>query len=114
MKEVVGLLQKFSQQFGAKSLLMDLALGRAEVTLKDGIIAVLHHRGLSLQRLVGDRDELPVDFRFLDLLLRASRDPEVHLGSFAQGVKVGPGSQVASTVKAQEATAIAGETDEQQ
>ena len=85
------------------SLLMDLALGRVEAMpfpaqdvalLKDRVIAVLRDRGLSLQRLVADRDELPVDFRFLDLLLRASGDPWRHLGAFAQGVKVGPGTRM--------------------
>ena len=34
---------------------------------------------------------MPVDFRFLDLLLRAASDLEVALGSFAGGVRVGPG-----------------------
>ena len=29
-QEVVGLFRKFSQQFGTKSLLMDLSLGRVE------------------------------------------------------------------------------------
>ena len=50
--------------------------------------------GLSLPRLVGDLDELPMDFRFIDLLLRASGDPGHHLGGFAQGVKVGPGTRM--------------------
>ena len=57
--------------------------------LEDRIIAALHDRGLSLQRLESDRDELPVDFRFFNLSLRASGDPEHHLGAFAQGVMVG-------------------------
>ena len=37
---------------------------------------------------------MPIDFRYLDLLLRASRDPEVALGSFAKGVRVGPGARL--------------------
>ena len=32
--------------------------------------------------------------RFLDLLLRAAQDPDRQLGSFAQGVKVGPGTRM--------------------
>ena len=32
-----------------------------------------------------DLEDIPLDFRYLDLLLRASRDPEVALGSFAGG-----------------------------
>ena len=35
-----------------------------------------------------------MDFRFLDLLLRAARDPEVALVSFAGGVRVGPGARL--------------------
>ena len=72
---------------------MDLALGRVEempfpsqevASLKAEIVSALQIRGLRLNRQAGDRDELPVDFRFIDLLLRASEDPERHLGSFAQ------------------------------
>ena len=90
-------------QFGTQNLLMDLALDRVEVMPfpaqdvahhKDGMVAAQHQRGLSLQRLVGDRDELPIDFRFLDLLLRGSGDPEVHLDTFAQRVKVGLGTRM--------------------
>ena len=65
-----------------------------EVPLKSKIVEVLQGRGLSLQRLEGDRDELPLDFRIVHFLLRASMDPERHLGTFAQGVKVGPGTRM--------------------
>ena len=34
--------------------------------------------------------EVPIDFRYLDLLLKAAEDPEVGLGQFSQGVRVGP------------------------
>ena len=103
-KTVVTLFRKFSQQFCAENLLMDLALGRVEAMpfptqevakLEDQIIASLSDRGLSLQRFAGDRDELPIDISFLDLSLRASDDLELHLESFAQGVKVGLGTRMA-------------------
>ena len=55
---------------------------------------VLSSRGLQLNRAGGDRDELPLGFRFLDLLLRASDDPDTRLGGFTQGVKVGPGTRM--------------------
>ena len=37
---------------------------------------------------------MPIDFRFLGLLLKAAEDPEIGLGDFAQGVRVGPGSRM--------------------
>ena len=49
---------------------------------------------VSLNREEGDREDIPLDFRYLDLLLRASRDPVVALGSFARGVRVGPGARL--------------------
>ena len=79
----------------------DLALGFGERSpsppddisdLKERVNATLTEKGL--ERSAGDRNELPIDYRFLDLLLRASADPEVLLGSFAQGVKVGPGTRM--------------------
>ena len=48
-------------------------------SLKSRIIGTLQERGFSLQRLDGDRDELPLDYRFIDLLLRSADDPERHL-----------------------------------
>ena len=36
-----------------------------------------------MNREEGDREGIPLDFRYLDLLLRASRDPGVALGKFA-------------------------------
>ena len=53
-----------------------------------------HSTSRLLKCYEGDRDELPLDFRFVDLLLRAAMDPERHLGPFAQGVKVGPGTRM--------------------
>ena len=41
-----------------------------------------------------DRTDLPIDNRFLELLLDASGDPEVGLELFARGVRVGPGSRL--------------------
>ena len=79
---------------------MKLALGRvkecpfkpADVkALKDEVIMNLASMGIDLERSSGDRDDVPIDFRFLDLLLRAAEDPEVGIGDFAKGVRVGPG-----------------------
>ena len=38
--------------------------------------------------------DVPIDYRFLDIILRAAEDPEVGLGEYAQGVKVGPGTRM--------------------
>ena len=37
---------------------------------------------------------MPIDYRFIGLLLEASQDPDVSLGSFAAGVRVGPGARL--------------------
>ena len=39
--------------------------------------------GLVLSRQTDDTLEVPIDYRYLDLLFRASEDPEVGLASFA-------------------------------
>ena len=44
-----------------------------------------------MYRTSKDRVDVPIDFRFLAALLTAAQDPEVELGDFACGVKVGPG-----------------------
>ena len=73
---------------------------------------MLSSRGLQLNRASGDRDELPIDFRFLDLLLRASEDPDTHLGGFAQGVKVGPGTRMPKHLAQEMQARIAEGSDE--
>ena len=50
--------------------------------------------GLALGRQEGNREDVPTGSRFLGLLLRAAEDPEVGLGQFAQGVRVGPGTRM--------------------
>ena len=97
---VASVYQAFAGSFGTESLLVSLALGRvkeppfearAVQELKESVIAELHGRGIHLERKLGDREDLPIDKRNLDLLLRTAGDPEVGLGEYAQGVRVGPG-----------------------
>ena len=38
-----------------------------------------------------DGKYVPIDFRFLELLLELAEDPEVAIGSFSRGVRVSPG-----------------------
>ena len=67
---------------------MDLALGRVKESpfpndavseLNNEIVKVLSSRGIQLRREKGDRNELPIDFRFLGLLLRVAQDPDTQL-----------------------------------
>ena len=57
-----------------------VGLGRKSVLL---IQHILSSNGLYLQRDPVDRDDVPVDFRFLALLHEAARDPYLSLGSFS-------------------------------
>ena len=100
---VSSLYTDFSRRVGSPALLTSLALGKISEcpfssdsvqSLKHTVIRSLAARGFSLNREEGDREDIPLDFRYLDLLLRASRDPEVALGSFARGVRVGPGARL--------------------
>ena len=63
-------------------------------SLKDEFIASLAAQGKVLKKLASDRTDLPIDFRFLELLLDASGDPEVVLGSFSQCVRIGVGARL--------------------
>ena len=54
-------------------------------------IDVLDVHATVLHREEIDRITLPIDYRFVDLLLRAADVPEVGLGTFAQGARVGLG-----------------------
>ena len=53
-------------------------------SLKHAVIRSLAARGLSLHREEGDHEDVPLYFRYLNLLSRASRDPEVALGSLSR------------------------------
>ena len=68
---------------------MALAMGKVEKcpfdssevrSLKVKVVADLEQEFLGLGRQEGDRGDVPIDFRFLLLLLRAAEDPEVGLG----------------------------------
>ena len=96
-KKVAGMITDFSQTFGTMELLVNLAMGRvkdspfsvgAVRSLKNGIISELESLGFSLGRQEEDRPDLPVDFRFMDQLMRSAHDPDRSIGKFARGVKV--------------------------
>ena len=109
-----SLYQAFADTYGTESLLVSLALGRvkeppfdskAVQELKMSAITELHGRGMQLGRETGDREDVPIDFWYLDILLRAAGDPEVGMGEYAQGIRVGPGVRMPRLLQAEEALA---------
>ena len=74
----------------AESCLFDAA----EVSALNGTIAELQEEEeeeLDLGRQQGDREDVPIDFRFLGLLLRAAEDPEGGVGTVRARVGWGLG-----------------------
>ena len=95
-RELSGLFMDFARRHGSADLLMKFALGKVEESpfgaevisiLKSRVIESLSTWGCSLKSSPQDRTDLPIDYRFLELLLDASGDPEVGLGLFASGVR---------------------------
>ena len=97
-KAVTRKFEQFSTQYGTAELLMNLALGRVQENpfsekdipnLKEDVIDELERAGLELKREENDRRDVPVDFRYLDLLLKAAEDPEVGLGESVSDLRPG-------------------------
>ena len=97
---VASQYQKFTECYGTEQLLVSLALGKIKESpfekkeieeLKGAVISELEGRGYTLGRCEGDREDVPIDYRYLGLLLRVADDPEVGIAEYAQGVRVGPG-----------------------
>ena len=93
----------FAEYYGTESLLVSLAMGKVpkcpfpaeEVEkLKRDVIELASSSGFELDRKAGDRLDVPIDFRFLQQLLRLADDPETGLGEYSEGVKVGPGTRM--------------------
>ena len=62
--------------------------------LRGEVKVILAREGFQFERVEGQRTNVPIDFRLLGGLLKAATDPEVSIASFAQGVRVGPGSRM--------------------
>ena len=102
-KAVTRKFEQFSAQYGTVQLLVNLALGRVQENpfsekdiqdLKQDVNDKLERAGLELNRKENDRKDVPIDFGYLDLLLKAAEDPEVGLAQFSQGVRVGPSARM--------------------
>ena len=88
----------FAESHGPPQLLMDLALvtespfdADSVEKLKSDVVGYLSSCGYRLVSHPKDRKDVPIDYRFLQLLLDSSEDPEVHLGSSCRAW--GPASQ---------------------
>ena len=101
--EVGSRVMNYAREAGTPELLVRLALGQVETdpfptsaigAIKGDIVRALSKHRLCLQRSAQDREGVPVDFRFLQLLLKAADDPDVSIGDFARGVRVGPGARL--------------------
>ena len=99
-KAVAAVFMRTAQRIGTTSLLMDLALGRVEDcpfderemrNVKEEVIQAAATSGHVLKHRQDDRTDVPIDYRCLQLLLDVAQDPEVSIGSFAGGVRVGLG-----------------------
>ena len=106
-KAVASPVLNFTREHGTTDLLMALALRKVKTSpfprelvarLKEQTVETLCAHGLSLDGHPEDRRDVPIDFRYLGLLLRAAGDRDVHIGDFATGVRVGPGARLTSTV----------------
>ena len=97
---VSSLFRSFVGTYGSPELLTRLALGRVDSSpfaikeieeLRSDIISGLRKLGINIKTCAADSQDVLLDYRFLELLFTASQDPDVSVGAFAQGVRVGPG-----------------------
>ena len=92
---VSDLVRKFSEHYATTQLLMDLALGRVEKcpfpsesakrTQRRDHRTFCHHGGLNLDWASDDRNELPIDFRFLDAPPQSVRGSRHAVGELRTG-----------------------------
>ena len=92
-----------AESISSVQLLSELALGRHAMSpfrqdvvkqLRDDVKVILARESIEFERAEGDRMDVPIDYRLLGGMLKAAADPEVSIASFAQGVRVGPGSRM--------------------
>ena len=96
---------RFTHHHGTEQPLVSLAMEKIDACpfppedvaqLRQFVIDAAAGCGHQIERRSGDRTGVPIDYRFLDLLLRVAEDPEVGLGEYAQGV-VGAWNEDAET-----------------
>ena len=93
-EKLFGFFRKYAETYTSARLLVELSLGNVSKSpfspesiteLKNEVITRARSHGMELLRTESDRNDVPFDFRFMDLVL---------LGDYAQGVRVGPGIRI--------------------
>ena len=101
--ETVKLFRAFADTFTSTRLLVEFSVGHIKKSpfskesiaeLEGAVIGLAKSYGLELRRGTDDRSDVPIDSRFMQILLGLAGDPEVSLGTFAPGVRVGPGARL--------------------
>ena len=101
--QIAECYSRFADHYGTEELLVSLASGMVtECPFPSEEVSVLNREVLEIatqngfQMIVrsGDREDVPINFRFLQLLLQIADDPEIGLGDYSQGVRVGPGNRM--------------------
>ena len=97
-KDVAGRYGRFADHYGTEQLLASLTMGKVETcpfrSRESGISQTRDHTVGAGWIMAGDRTNVPTDYRFLQLPLKLSDDPETGLGDYSQGVRVGPGTRM--------------------
>ena len=102
-ESVASHFREYTHRAGTPELLLRLAVGKVAVSpfpeeevkqLRTQVVDELISQGYGPRRTATDRDNVPIDFRLLQSLLDAAGDPEVSVGEFASGVRVGPGARL--------------------
>ena len=104
-KRVSEVFQRFADHYGTEKLLISLPMEKVDscpcpfplsdiARLKHEVIDTASRSGFQLERNLGDRIDMPIDYRFLRMLLQIADDREIGLGAFSQGVRVGPGTRM--------------------
>ena len=82
--KVVSLFRRYADTYTSARFLVELSLGRIVKCpcdpqsigeLRSKIVELAESYGLELLRVEGDRVDVPIDFRFMDLVLRLADDP---------------------------------------
>ena len=93
-KELSRLFLRTAESISSAQLQSELTLGRhgkspfrenVMAKLRDEVKVILAREGIQIERIDGDRSDVPIDFRLLGGLLQAAADPEVSTASFARG-----------------------------
>ena len=101
--QIAECYSRFADHYGTEELLVSLASGKVtecpfpseEISiLNRELLGIASQNGFRMNGKCGDRADVPINFRFLQMLLQIADDPEIGLGDYSQGVRVGPGNRM--------------------